>query len=139
MNASERRATIRRFSEAVDSFVRVYCDEADEVVCVTTDDATCSKCGADDHPTIYAENQRCLALLAPMHGGGIHGDDATGLTDVEFPTIRQAASFVETLADPTSARLRDAVTHFDLPVVVQVAVSRETRLFPSAREIYRGR
>ena len=138
MNAAERRAKIRSLREAIASYANVYCGEADEVV-YEENDGSCPKCGADDHPTIYEENQRCLAMLAPMHGGGVHGDDATGLTDVEFPTIRQAASFVATLAHPTSAQLRDAVTHFDLPVVVQVVVSRTTRLFPSAREIYRGR
>lgn len=140
-DAAARRSRIRSLRDAINSFVKLYCDEADEIVYADGqgDMMWCPKCGAESHLTVHAENMRVLALLLPMHKGGLHGEDSQGIADIEFPTLRHAAGFVETLADPKSARLRDAQVRFDRPVVVQVPVSRETRLFPSAREIYRGR
>lgn len=57
---------------------------------------------------------------ARFFGGLPHGDDANGLIDVSFPSILDAASFVEMWRPVTTVSLRDPVTDFTSAVVVQV-------------------
>lgn len=141
MNAAESRAKIRSLREAIASFAKIYCDEAGQLVypILDGDGPYCPNCGTASHLTAYAENERCLTLRIPMHRGGYHGVDANGLADIEFPTLRHAASFVETLRDPGTATLRDAAFRFDLPVVVQVRIPDDSLLFPSAKDLLGAR
>lgn len=66
------------------------------------------------------------APIAAGFRGGLHGDDASGAIDIEFPTVHHAASFADTVAPEWSADIRtpDVVTTLHGSVVLTVTDTR---------------
>lgn len=62
-----------------------------------------------------------LPEIVNMYSGAIHGDDAAGIWDIEFPSVSYAASWAEgvTATDRLRVKFRDPVTRLFGPVVVQ--------------------
>lgn len=77
------------------------------------------------------EMLRVLRLQARGYKGWVHGDDPTGVVDIEFPSIHHASTFADTMlhvdemfgAYLLSARLRDPVTSLFEPVTLIVTVN----------------
>ena len=71
--------------------------------------------------------------LAHGYSGHVHGDDANGVVDIEFPTVHHAASFAESMTpdgalDCWSATcvLRDPVLSLADRVVLHVTFTAPT-------------
>jgi hypothetical protein len=121
---------------------KIYCETNDEIVTPVIIDGkpVCPECSGitcigKRHRTVRAENERCLSLRLPMHRGALHGIDSYGIADIEFPSVRHAASFVETLRASDLVRFRDPVTRFNVPVVIQIQIFSGLLIFPTAREM----
>jgi hypothetical protein len=74
-----------------------------------------------------------------LYGYSIHGDDATGATDIEFRNIGDANHFIAETGLVAHAIIRDAVTSFTAPVVltitVGVAYTRQPALMDRIRQM----
>jgi hypothetical protein len=57
---------------------------------------------------------------AAKHGGKAHGDDATGLADIEFPNIVQGSAWAAAWMPVTDVGLREPVADLTSPVVIQI-------------------
>jgi hypothetical protein len=65
-----------------------------------------------------------LYKLRDAYGYLIHGDDANGATDLEFPNIGAAAAFVEATGLESRAIIRDdTVKGFFTPVVLTITIA----------------
>jgi hypothetical protein len=62
-----------------------------------------------------------LASVARGYGGALHGDDANGVWDVEFPDVYRASTFAHAVADSWDAELRDPVRSLTARVVLLVS------------------
>ena len=69
---------------------------------------------ADQAAETYQANLRALGSVSALWGYGIHGDDADGWVDLEFPDLARAAAFVQVLPEGVQAvtALRGPVAMF---------------------------
>lgn len=69
---------------------------------------------ADQAAEAYQANFRALGSVSVLWGYGIHGDDADGWVDLEFPDLARAAAFVQVLPEGVQAvtALRGPVAMF---------------------------
>lgn len=58
---------------------------------------------------------------ARRFGGTIHGDDGT-VFDIEFPNLLCASEFADEWQEEVTSSLREPVSFFNVPVVVQVSL-----------------
>jgi hypothetical protein len=65
-------------------------------------------------------DKEAVYTSAKRYGGKVHGDDANGLADVEFPDIARGSAWASGWAVITDVKLREPVTDLTSPVVIQI-------------------
>ena len=76
--------------------------------------------------TPLPKTSESVRATAALFRGLVHGDDANGVWDISFPDLGQAAAFADVWNEQGAmVRLRDVVSRFNVPVVVQLDMKGE--------------